>query len=102
MIICLQRSFFAGIAAHISVVRAAPTAPRKSIINYKYVNAKKRKTCKEKPVKKLWLEDLVVNETMKIVMDDKAIEAIVSMMMDLQERESTNSPLHEQAVAGSE
>ena len=65
---------------------------------YKCVNAKKRKTCKKKPVQKDWLEDLVVNETMNIVMDDKSIEAIVSMVMDLQERESTSLPLYEQQL----
>ena len=37
----------------------------------------------------------MVNEVMKVVMDDKAIEAIVSMVMDLQDRENTNLPLYE-------
>lgn len=32
---------------------------------------------------------------MKVVMDDQAIEAIVSMVMDLQDRENTNLPLYE-------
>lgn len=36
---------------------------------------------------------MVVSETMKMVMDDKAIEAIVSMLMDLQDRENVNLPL---------
>ena len=62
---------------------------------YKCANAKKYKTCKKKPVKKQWIEDLVVNETMKMVMDDTAVEAIVSMVMDLQERESTDLPFYE-------
>ena len=65
---------------------------------YKCINAKKKKTCKKRPVKKLWIENLVVDETMKIVMDDKAIEAIVSMVLDLQERESTSLPLYEQQL----
>lgn len=65
---------------------------------YKCANTKKKKTCKKKPVKKNWIEDLVVNETMEIVMDDKAIEAIVSMVMGLQERESTSLPLYEQQL----
>lgn len=39
--------------------------------------------CHKRPVRKEWIEDLVVGETMKMVMDDKAIEAIVSMLMDL-------------------
>ena len=40
----------------------------------------------------------MVGETMKMVMDDKAIEAIVFMLMDLQERESTSLPLYEQQL----
>ena len=45
-----------------------------------------------------WIEDLVVSETMKMVMDDKAIEAIVSMLMDLLDRENVNLPLYEQQL----
>ena len=66
---------------------------------YKCVSVKKKRTdCKKKPVRKQWLEDLVVNEVMKVVMDDKAIEAIVSMVMDLQDRENTSLPLYEQQL----
>ena len=65
---------------------------------YKCATAKKHKGCKKKTVRKQWLEDLVVNEVMKVVMDDQAIEAIVSMVMDLQDRENTNLPLYEQQL----
>ena len=66
---------------------------------YKCVSVKKKRTdCHKKPVKKDWIEDLVVNETMKMVMDDKAIEAIVSMLMELQDRENVNLPLYEQQL----
>ena len=56
---------------------------------------KKRTNCKKKAVRKQWLEDLVVTEVMKVVMDDKAIEAIVSQVMDLQDRENTTLPVLE-------
>ena len=59
---------------------------------------KKRTECHKKSVRKEWIEDLVVSETMKMVMDDKAIEAIVSMLMDLQDRENVNLPLYEQQL----
>ncbi len=66
---------------------------------YKCVSVKKKRTeCHKKPVKKQWIEDLVVDATMKMVMDDKAIEAIVSMLMDLQDRESTSLPLYTQQL----
>ena len=66
---------------------------------YKCVSVKKKRTeCHKKSVRKEWIEDLVVNETMKMVMDDTAIEAIVSMLMDLQDRENVNLPLYEQQL----
>ncbi len=66
---------------------------------YKCVSVKKKRTeCHKKYVRKEWIEDLVVSETMKMVMDDKAIEAIVSMLMDLQDREKVNLPLYEQQL----
>ena len=66
---------------------------------YKCVSVKKKRTeCHKKPVKKDWIEDLVVSETMKMVMDDKAIEAIVSLLMDLQDRDNVNVPLYEQQI----
>ena len=65
---------------------------------YKCVNAKKRKTCKKKPVKKDWLEDLVVNATMEMLMDDKMVEAITSTVLDVQERENILLPMYEQQL----
>ena len=44
---------------------------------YKCVSVKKKRTeCHKKPVRKDWIEDLVVRETMKMLMDDAAIEAL--------------------------
>jgi len=70
---------------------------------YKCVSVKKKRAeCHKKPVKKQWIEDLVVDETMKMVMDDKAIEAIVSMLMELQNRESSSPPLYEKELKDTE
>ena len=66
---------------------------------YKCISVKKKRAnCRKKSVRKEWIEDLVVTETMKMVMDDTAIEAIVSMLMDLQDRENVNLPLYEQQL----
>ena len=40
----------------------------------------------------------MVSETMKMVMDDKTIETIVAMLMDLQDQENVNLPLYEQQL----
>ncbi len=66
---------------------------------YKCVSVKKKRTeCHKKPVKKQWIEDKVVGETMDMLNDDAAIEAIVSMLMDMQDRENVNLPLYEQQL----
>ena len=56
---------------------------------YKCAAAKKKKTCDKKAVRKQWLEDLVVNETMKLVEDDASMNAIIAKVMELQNQEST-------------
>ena len=66
---------------------------------YKCVSVKKRRTdCRKRPVRKDWIEDFVVREVMKIVMDDAAVEAIVSMLMELQDKENTDLPLYEKQL----
>ncbi len=49
---------------------------------YKCAAAKKKKTRDKKSVRKRWLEDLVVSETMKLVEDD-AMESIIAKVMEL-------------------
>ena len=65
---------------------------------YKCSTAKRFKTCKKKTVRKEWLEDLVVNETMKMIRDDDSIQSIVDAVMILQEQENTVLPLLEKQM----
>ena len=44
---------------------------------------KKRAECHKKPVRKEWIEDLVVEATMKMVMDDAILDGIVKMLTAL-------------------
>ena len=66
---------------------------------YKCVSVKKKRTdCHKKPVRKEWLEDMVVNATMKMLMNDATIDAIVSALMTLQDAENVNLPLYEKQL----
>lgn len=65
---------------------------------YKCSTAKRFKTCKKKTVRKEWLEDLVVAETMKLIQDDAVIDAIVAEVMELQDQENTTLPLLEKQM----
>ena len=49
---------------------------------YKCAATKQKKTCDKKSVRKQWLEDLVVSETMQLVEDD-AMESIIAKVMEL-------------------
>ena len=69
---------------------------------YKCATAKKKKGCKKKTVRKQWLEDLVVNQTMQLVKDDAAMESIIAKVMELQDRENTNLPLYEKQLRDAE
>ena len=61
---------------------------------YRCVNTKKHKTCsaKHKSIRKLPLENAVVNATMAKVMDDNFVEYIADAVMDLQGKESSELP----------
>ena len=65
---------------------------------YKCATAKRFKTCKKKTVRKEWLEDLVIAETMKLIQDDAVIDAIVAEVLELQEQENTTLPLLEKQM----
>ena len=65
---------------------------------YKCGGVKRHKDCDKKAVKKHWIEDLVVAEAMRMVKDDAVVDAIVSMLMDLQGRENTNLPLYQRQL----
>ena len=59
---------------------------------------KKRGDCHKKPVKKDWIEDLVVRNTMGMITNDEMIEAIISQSLELQERENSALPYYEQQL----
>ncbi len=63
---------------------------------------KKLNDCKKKSVKKEWIENLVIKETMQMLMDDDMVEAIVSMLMHLQDQESTTLPVLEKQLRDTE
>ena len=66
---------------------------------YKCATAKKRKGCDKKSVKKEWIEELVIRETMRMVYDDTVMEALADKLVDFQRRENTDIPLLKKQLA---
>lgn len=55
---------------------------------YTCVGRKRRRSCEKKPVKKDWIEELVVRETVQRVLVAGVIERIADAVVDLQRREA--------------
>ena len=70
---------------------------------YKCATSKKKpRSCQLRTVRKEWIENLIVTETKAMLNDDKRIEAIISTVMDLQDRENIDLPLYEQQLQETE
>ena len=66
---------------------------------YKCVSVKKKRAdCKCKPVRKAWIEDLVLNSIMEMLADDRTIDAITSMVLTMQDQESVALPMYKQQL----
>ena len=55
---------------------------------YKCLSAKRKTGCDKKAVKKDWIEDIVVNQTMAVVMNDRLMERIADRLLAIQGAES--------------
>lgn len=60
---------------------------------YKCLSAKRKRGCDKKAVKKDWIENLVINQIIRVIWDDNLIEDITDMVMDLQKNENNILPL---------
>lgn len=65
---------------------------------YKCANAKKKKGCHRKAVKKDWIENLVVQQTMAVVMDGPLMGRITNRLLSLQGEESFDLKLLQQQL----
>jgi hypothetical protein len=66
---------------------------------YKCATAKKRKGCDKKSVRKALIENLIVDETLAMLGDDKVIQYIIDLVMEIQGAENTSLPLLQQQLA---
>jgi hypothetical protein len=69
---------------------------------YKCHSAKNKKGCHQKPVKKAWIEDYVVQQTMLIMMDGPLMERITDRLLALQGEENHDLKLLEQQLKDTE
>lgn len=66
---------------------------------YKCSNAKRKKDCKKRTVRKADIEESILQKTVSYVFDKEIMDGIVSRVLQWQERESTTMPLLQRELA---
>ncbi len=89
----LTTKLFCGKCGRLMVGESGTSHTGKKHYYYKCGSSKRKTGCDKKAVKKDWIEDLVVNQTMKMVFDDEALEMLADELMDFQRRENTDLPI---------
>jgi len=95
----LTTKLFCGECGAFMIGESGTSHTGKTYRYYRCANTKKKKLCKKKPVKKDWIEDLVVNHTMKVVLDDAVMERLIDTLFELQKKESSLLPALQKQLA---
>jgi len=99
----LTTKLYCGRCATFMVGESGTSKTLKIYNYYKCLSNKRKRGCEQKKaVKKDWIEQLVVQDTVNIVLQDKEIERIAKMLMALQECEDTALPLLRKELADTE
>jgi hypothetical protein len=98
----LTTKIYCGLCGAYMVGESGTSRTMKVHRYYKCVTAKKRRGCGKKPVKKAWIEDIVVNQALRVLADDAILEKIADMVLALQKQENTALPLLRKQLAEAE
>lgn len=66
---------------------------------YKCVSVKHHRGCDKKSVKKDWIENLVIEQIRRVILDDDAIDRIADMVLVVQNKQNTVLPLLQKQYA---
>ena len=84
----LTTKLFCGKCGQMMVGDSGTSRTGKAHYYYKCGHAKRKKGCDKKAVKKEWIENLVVEQTMGVVMDGPVMERITDTLLAIQGQES--------------
>ena len=98
----LTTKLFCGKCGRMMVGESGTSGTGKTYNYYKCHNAKRKTGCDKKAVKKDWIENLVVQQTMLMVMDDALIERLIDRLLELQGAENYDLKLLNQQLAETE
>ncbi len=91
----LTTKLFCGTCKSFMVGESGTSQSKQVYHYYRCVNSKQKKECtsRHKSIKKLWLEDAVINAVMEKIMDDSFVGKLADSVFELQQRESSELPI---------
>jgi len=98
----LTTKLFCGLCGAYMVGESGTSRTKEVHHYYKCVTVKKRGNCKKKTVRKKWIEDIVIDQALRILMDDALLDWIADTVLELQGRENTQLPLLRKQLADAE
>lgn len=98
----LTTKLFCGQCERMMVGESGTSRTKKVHYYYKCGNAKRKKGCTKKAVKKNWIERIAVVMTVNRVLRDEEIDRIANDLVTMQDREDTTLPVLRQQLADAE
>ena len=98
----LTTKLFCGLCGAFMYGESGRGSLNKAYHYYKCSTAKKFHSCKKKTVKKLWIEDIVVDYAVALISDDKILDRIADNIFELQKRENITLPMLRKQLAEAE
>lgn len=98
----LTTKLFCGQCERMMVGESGTSRTKKVHYYYKCSNAKRKKGCTKKAIKKDWVERIAVVMTVNRVLRDEEIDRIANDLVAMQDREDTRLPLLRQQLVNAE
>ena len=98
----LTTKLFCGLCGALMLGESGHSSTKKVHHYYKCATAKKHNACKKKTVKKVWIEDLVVEQAMLLLADDVILRKIADSVLELQKHENITLPMLRKQLAETE
>ena len=89
----LSTKLICGVCGAFMLGESGHSASKRVHHYYKCTTAKKHRSCKKKTVKKLWIEEIVVNYAVQMLSDDNLIDRIAESILELQKQENITLPM---------
>ncbi|MCL2426723.1 MAG: recombinase family protein [Oscillospiraceae bacterium] len=98
----LTTKLFCGLCSAFMFGESGTGSANKVYHYYKCATAKKFRACKKKTVKKVWMEDIIINLTLQFLANDDILDVTAESILELQRQENITLPMLQKQLAETE